>query len=124
MRAPTPDGASCYQQLSARKYRDTKCNIRVLPMILGAQSISKLACSLGAPVVTPPWGSKHVPELRRDPRGPTDVARDRGDLMEADAQRVERVDVLGQPIDDALAFRLERSEQSIPDDEDARVVAI
>src|ERR1035437_3175573 len=45
-------------------------------------------------------------------------------LVRCDADRVERVDVLGNPVDHWLAFTLECAEESVPDDEDAAVVAI
>lgn len=44
--------------------------------------------------------------------------------MGRDAQRVERVDVLGEAVTDALALSLERAEESIPDDEDPAMVPV
>ena len=41
-----------------------------------------------------------------------------------DPGRVERVDVLGEAVDDRLVLALERAEQPVPDDEDAAVVAV
>ena len=63
--------------------------------------------------VTPGVGSGDVP-------GDVDV------LVGHDRDRVERVDVLGQPVHDrfVVVLGLERPEQSVPDDQDAAVIAV
>ena len=44
--------------------------------------------------------------------------------MEGHLHRVERLDVLRQAVPDPLALGLERAEHAVPDDQDARVVAV
>jgi len=50
--------------------------------------------------------------------------RDVDELVVSDAERVERVEVLGEAVLDPPHFGLERTEQFVPDYEDARVVLV
>src|SRR4051812_1189071 len=84
----------------------------------------QLARGLRGAVVAPARRGEHVAELRAQAGSATDVPGNRGDLVEADLDDVERLDVRRQAVDDALALDLERAEQAIPYDEDAGVVAI
>ena len=45
-------------------------------------------------------------------------------FMGCDLERIERVDVLGQPVDHRFLLSLERAKQAIPDDQDAAVISI
>src|SRR5262245_33632497 len=84
----------------------------------------KLDSSQRRAVVTPAWRREDVAELRANTGSATNVDGDRDELVHADLQQIERVDVFRQTVGDAISLGLERAEQSIPDDEDAAVVAI
>jgi hypothetical protein len=45
-------------------------------------------------------------------------------LVPGDASRVERVETLGQAVDDRFSFGFERAEQPVPGDQDAAVVSV
>lgn len=57
-------------------------------------------------------------------RSAADVATDRNELMEGDADRVECVNVLGQPISGSFSFGFERTEEPVPDNENGSVVLV
>src|SRR5256885_3199278 len=84
----------------------------------------KLAGSLARPVVAPARRCEQVSELGAQRRRATDVPHDRGDLVEPDLKRVERLDVLREPEANTLGLERECAEQLVPDDEDARVVLV
>lgn len=73
---------------------------------------------------TPAGAVEEVSESRRPTPGPAQVTPDRDPLVRRHPQRVERVDVLGQPVADPLAFGFEGAEQPVPDDQDAAVVLV
>jgi predicted HAD superfamily phosphohydrolase len=45
-------------------------------------------------------------------------------LVGRGSDRVEGVDVLGEPVGDGIALTFERAEEAVPDDQDAAVVAV
>ena len=63
-------------------------------------------------------------DLRPQPARGADVARERDVLVERDAHRVERLELLRQPVADALALGLPGAEQPVPDDQDPAVVLV
>jgi hypothetical protein len=56
--------------------------------------------------------------------GAAHVAGDRGELVEGHPVRLERAEVLRQPILHPLRLTLEGPKQPVPDDQDATVVAV
>src|SRR5881394_2659542 len=84
----------------------------------------QLARGLRRAIMAPARRGEHVAELRAHAGSAANITRNRGDLVEADLEEVERLDVLRQAVDDGLAFNLERSEQPIPHDEDPAVIAV
>src|SRR4051812_26555553 len=75
-------------------------------------------------IVAPPRLREHVAELRAQGGGAPEIAADRGELVERDPERVERLNVLREAVDDGLGLGGKRPEQAIPDDEDAAVVLV
>jgi hypothetical protein len=45
-------------------------------------------------------------------------------LVAGDACGVERVEILGEAVDDGFGFGFESAEQPVPDDQDAAVVSV
>ena len=72
----------------------------------------------------PAGAAEHVAELVSQTRGTAHVAGDGDELVVADLDRVERLDVLGQAVLDASHLGLERAEQLVPDDQDPAVVPV
>jgi hypothetical protein len=81
---------------------------------------------LAVALVGPSGTAEHERQSVRPGVGTGDVTSDVDQFVRGDLDRVERVDVLGQPVDDGfvVVFFLERAEHAVPDDEDAAVVAV
>ena len=88
--------------------------------LLGSQLLRRLAGT----VVAPARRSENIAQCRPDGLGPADVLPNGDPLVEGNADGVMRVDVRGEAVRWALPFRLERAEEPIPDDKNARVVFV
>ena len=74
--------------------------------------------------MAPSGGTEDVPKDVAERTRPANVAPDVGPLVEGNAERVVRPYVFGKTVGGAVRFRLKGTKQSVPDDEDARVVFV
>jgi len=68
--------------------------------------------------------AKNVAQLELPGGSVANVVPDVSPFVECDTERVIAVDILCEPVDHASTFRFEGAEESVPDNENAGVVAI
>ena len=76
------------------------------------------------PSVRPPGTAQHEGESVAPVLGSADIAQHLEMLVGRDAYRIERVEILGQAVDDGFGFGFEGPEQPVPYDQDAAVVPV
>lgn len=77
-----------------------------------------------ASVVAPARRPENVAQCVAYRSRPAYIAANGGPLVKSDFDRVVRIQVGGQAVGGAVAFRLEGAKQPVPDDEHARVIFV